>query len=58
MMNKPPDTIVCVECGGTARLSTFLPTDELLEDGFPLSYVCPDCFHRHDLVWTNEPEDD
>ena len=54
---EPPSTIVCVECGGEARLMSFLPPDEPLEDGTPLVYHCPECFGRFDVVWENTPED-
>lgn len=56
-MSEPPATITCVECGGTAHLSSYLPDDEPLDDGYPLTYVCRDCNHRHDLVWESEEED-
>lgn len=56
-MMEPPATIVCVECGGEARLMSFLPPDEPLEDGTPLVYHCPECFGRFDVVWENTPED-
>lgn len=55
-MSKPPETIVCVECGGSARLISYLPPDEPLEEGSPIAYVCPDCDQRFDLVW-EEDED-
>lgn len=51
---RPPETITCVECGGTAHLITHLPTDESLEPGHPLAYRCADCLDRFDLVWEEE----
>lgn len=50
----PPATIVCVDCGGTCHLISFLPEEEPLLPGTPLSYRCEDCNDRWDLVW--EPE--
>lgn len=56
-MNGPPPTIICVECGGIAHLSTYLPDDEPLEDDYPVAYTCSDCGHRHDLIWTDDDPD-
>lgn len=49
-----PETIQCVECGGTCRLLTFLPEDEPPEPGMILSYRCSDCADRFDMVWEQE----
>lgn len=51
MTDSPPETIVCVDCGGTCHLITFLPEDEGLEPGTVLSYRCEDCADRWDIVW-------
>lgn len=51
----PPETIQCVECGGTCHLLSFLPEDEPPEPGTVLSYRCGECGDRFDLVW--EPEE-
>lgn len=56
-MTDLPTSIICVECGGQGDLSSFLPPDEPIEDGHPLTYVCRDCNHRHDLVWESEDDD-
>jgi len=56
-VSTPPATITCVECGGVAHLSSFLPEDDELTDGYPVAYVCSDCDHRHDLVWEDEDPD-
>jgi hypothetical protein len=53
-VSRPPDIIVCVECGGNARLMTFVPDDEPLEPGTPLVYHCPDCYGRFDVVWEED----
>ena len=34
-MTDPPEAITCVDCGGTAHLISFLPTDEDLNQGPP-----------------------
>ena len=54
-MTEIPETIVCVECLGQARLMTNLPEDEPVESGVRLVYHCPDCYGRFDVVW-EEPE--
>ena len=53
-MDGPAPTIVCVECGGTAHLISYLPSDEPLEDGYPLAYRCADCMERLDVVWEED----
>ncbi|MEX1134859.1 MAG: hypothetical protein WED83_08460 [Acidimicrobiia bacterium] len=50
-MSHPPESISCVECGGTAHLISFLPPDEDLEPGAALAYRCADCLDRFDVVW-------
>lgn len=50
-MNGPPDSITCVECGGTARLLSYLPDDEPFDPDYPLAYRCADCLDRFDVVW-------
>jgi hypothetical protein len=53
-MTDPPATIVCVECGGTAHLISYLPDDDRLEDDYPVAYRCSDCGERLDVVWGDE----
>lgn len=55
-MIEPAPTIVCVECGGTAHLISFLPEDEPLEEGYPIAYRCADCMERFDVVWEGDLE--
>lgn len=55
-MSQPPAKIDCVECGGAAHLSSYLPEDEALEDGYPIAYTCGDCDHRHDLIWVEDDD--
>ncbi len=47
----PPSTYVCIDCGGTAHLITFLPEDGEVEPGTPLAYRCSDCMERFDVIW-------
>ena len=53
-MSQPPESIVCVECGGTAYLISFLPADEPLEPGHPVAYRCSECGERLDLIWEED----
>lgn len=56
-MSAPPESITCVECGGTAHLISFLPPDEDLEPGTALAYRCADCLDRFDVVWVEDDAD-
>jgi hypothetical protein len=53
----PPQEIVCVECGGTATLISFLPENGEVEVGDVLAYRCGDCLDRWDVVM-EDPVDD
>lgn len=55
-MTRPPDVIVCVECGGEAHLISFLPEDDNADPGTVFAYRCGDCMDRFDVVWEEEPE--
>lgn len=57
-MSAPPAEIVCVECGGTAHLISFLPQDELPEPGMSFAYRCSDCMDRFDMVWEEDDGED
>ncbi len=46
---EPPDTITCVDCGGTAHLVSFRP-HEGWELGDVVTYRCADCMDRWDLL--------
>lgn len=48
---RPPETFICVECGGTAHLLSYLPPDEPFQPGRSLAYRCADCLDRFDVVW-------
>lgn len=52
-----PETIVCVDCGGTAHLISYPPPDEPWEPGDVVAYRCADCLDRWDLV-VADPDDD
>ncbi len=45
-----PDTIVCVDCGGTCHLLSTPPPDDPFEPGDVVAYRCEDCMDRWDLV--------
>ncbi len=54
-MLQPSPIITCIECGGTAHLTSFLPEDEPLTPGTPLAYHCEECGERFDLCWDEDP---
>lgn len=49
-MSPLADTIVCIECGGTAHLLTGFPPDDPPMPGDIVPYRCADCTDRFDLV--------
>jgi DNA-directed RNA polymerase subunit RPC12/RpoP len=49
-MSPLAETIVCVECGGTAHLLTGFPPDDPPMAGDIVPYRCADCMDRFDLV--------
>ncbi len=53
-------TIVCIECGGTAHLLTGFPPDDPPQPGDVLPYRCSECMERFDMVLdeADEPEPD
>jgi hypothetical protein len=42
--------IVCVECGGVARLATPIAPDDVLTEGDVVVYRCDDCYGRFDVM--------
>ena len=44
----PPDTITCVDCGGTCHRITYEP-DEGFEPGDIVAYRCDQCLDRWDI---------
>lgn len=50
-MTTPPATIICVDCGGTCHLISFLDEDAPPEPGVVVAYRCEDCNDRWDMVW-------
>ena len=53
-MNQPPESIDCIDCGGTAHLISYLPSDEEVEPGSALAYRCGDCMERFDVIWESD----
>ena len=51
------ETIVCVECGGTAYLLTGFPPDDPPRPGDVVPYRCGDCWERFDIVIDAEEDD-
>jgi len=49
-MSPLAETIVCVECGGTAHLLTGFPPDDPPMAGDIVPYRCADCMDRFDIV--------
>ena len=49
-MSPLAETIICVECGGTAHLLTGFPPDDPPMAGDIVPYRCADCMDRFDLV--------
>jgi hypothetical protein len=47
-MSPLAETIVCVECGGTAHLLTGFPPDDPPMAGDIVPYRCADCMDRFD----------
>ena len=52
----PTESIMCVDCGGTAHLLTSPPEDNLWLAGDVVAYRCSDCLDRWDLVLMPEGE--
>jgi hypothetical protein len=52
----PTESIICVDCGGTAHLLTAPPEDNLWLVGDVVAYRCSDCLDRWDLVLMPEGE--
>ena len=49
-MSPLAETIVCVECGGTAHLLTGFPPDDPPMAGDIVPYRCAECMERFDMV--------
>jgi hypothetical protein len=45
-----PESITCVECGGTCHLLSHAPPDDPFEPGDVVAYRCADCMERFDIV--------
>ena len=48
-----PDTIVCIDCGGTCGRITYEP-DEGFAAGDAVAYRCNQCHDRWDIVLTDD----
>ncbi|MCP3853421.1 MAG: hypothetical protein GY745_22735 [Actinomycetia bacterium] len=53
-----PQTIVCVDCGGTCHLLVERPPDYPWEPGDVAAYRCVDCLDRWDMVIEAEDLDE
>jgi hypothetical protein len=51
-----PDTIICVDCGGTAHLLSYPRPDEPWVAGDIVAYRCADCLDRWDLVLADDDD--
>jgi hypothetical protein len=51
-----PETIVCVDCGGTCHRISYERPDEPFESGDVVAYRCADCNDRWDMVLSEEDE--
>ena len=49
---RAPETIVCVDCGGTCHLLPHPETE--FGPGDPVAYRCADCMDRWDLVMPDD----
>ncbi|MGE0880367.1 MAG: hypothetical protein AB7L13_24090 [Acidimicrobiia bacterium] len=47
---QPDQTIVCVDCGGTAHLLTYPPESGEFSPGDVVVYRCSECRDRWDVV--------
>lgn len=57
-MIRPRETIICVDCGGTAHLITAPRENDAWFEGDVVSYRCQDCRDRWDLELTADDDDD
>ncbi|MFZ9884244.1 MAG: hypothetical protein ACO3ON_02130 [Ilumatobacteraceae bacterium] len=46
----PSESIICVDCGGTAHLLTHPPEDGVWQIGEVVAYRCSECRDRWDIV--------
>jgi hypothetical protein len=57
-MVEVPQTIICVDCGGTCHLISYERPDEPWEEGDVVAYRCADCMDRWDLVVAVDGDDE
>ncbi len=48
-----PETIICIDCGGTCGRITYEP-DEGFAAGDAVAYRCEQCYDRWDVVLTDD----
>lgn len=53
---RPPESFVCPDCGGTARILVEIPESDDVEPGIVVAYRCPDCLERFDVVMEDSDE--
>jgi len=51
------ETIICVECGGTAHLLPRFPPDDPPRPGDIVPYRCEECMRRFDVVFETLEDD-
>lgn len=56
-MAVPEPEIVCVDCGGPARLTSYPREDGTWWPGDIVTYRCRDCLDRWDLVLPDDLDD-
>jgi hypothetical protein len=49
-VDRPHETIICVECGGAAHLISY-PPEGGFQPGDVVAYRCADCLDRWDVVY-------
>ena len=54
----PAPTIICPDCGATAQLTGFLPSDEEPQPGDVVTYRCPACLERLDIIIEGDGDQD
>jgi len=50
----PSESIICVDCGGSAHLLTHPPEDGVWQIGEVVAYRCSECRDRWDIVLAPE----
>ena len=53
-LRLPPETIVCVDCGGRCHLLSIWDDEDPPQPGDLATYRCEDCLDRWDLIIEEE----